>query len=90
MSKSLLLSTLTAAGLAFALGACDEQQASDSSSQPMQQQQGAMPSDQNGSVPATPESSEPQAMESDTMEPETMEPGASDTDGTMPESDTTQ
>lgn len=78
MTKSLLLSSLAAAGLAFALGACDEQQTSDNNSVPMQQQ-GAMPSDEYSTSPAMPESSEPQAMEpemegSDTMMPESETP----------------
>ena len=85
MTKSLLLSSLAAAALAFTLAACDEQQASDTSAVPLQQQ-GAMPADSGSSAPALPESSEPQALEpqttdpesmgSDTMEPGTTEPGA--------------
>jgi hypothetical protein len=55
MSKSLLFPAAAAAALALGLAACDEQQASESSPTPMQQQQGA--------APITPQSSEPPAME---------------------------
>ena len=43
MSKPVFLTPLAAAGLALGLAACDEQQAPDTSSEPMQQQQGAVP-----------------------------------------------
>ena len=58
MIKSTLFTTLAAAALALGLAACDEQQASDSQTQPTQQQQGAMPPAQDGGTMA-PESSEP-------------------------------
>ena len=75
MTKSLLLSSFAAATLAFALAACDEQQASDSStSVPMQQ--GAMPSEEGAAAPVMPESTEPKANETMPMEPETMAPEA--------------
>jgi hypothetical protein len=73
MPKSLLLSSLTAAGLAFALGACDEQQASDSAVEPMQQQ-GAMPSEENDAMPAATESMEPATPESGTTMPQSETP----------------
>lgn len=46
MKKSTLLATLTAAGLAFAVAACDQQQADsgDGATAPLQQQ-GAVPAD---------------------------------------------
>lgn len=49
MSKSLLFTAAAAAALALGLTACDEQQASENSTVPMQQQ-GAVPS--TGSAPA--------------------------------------
>ncbi len=76
MTKSLLLSSFAAASLAFALAACDEQQASDSSTSVPMQQQGAMPSEEGAATPAMPEASEPQMTEPQAMEPLPMEPEA--------------
>jgi len=71
MNRILLLSTLAAAGLALSVSACDEQQASDSSSVPMQQ--GAMPADNlDKAAPAAPEIMEPQPEE-----PSATQPGSS-------------
>ncbi len=76
MTKSLLLSSFAAATLAFALAACDEQQASDNSTSMPMQQQGAMPSQDGAAMPAMPEAGEPQASAPLPMAPETMEPEA--------------
>lgn len=75
MSKSLLLSSLAAAALAFGVVACEEQQATDSTAEPMQQQ-GAMPNDDSTGTPVMPESSEPQATEPYATVPDTTEPEA--------------
>src|SRR3546814_6317463 len=54
MTKSMLFTTLAAATLAFGLAACDEKQATDQSTPPMQQQ-GAVPhTDDSGSSPTAP------------------------------------
>lgn len=74
MKWSLILTSLAAGGLALSMAACDQQEASDSSSVPMQQQ-GAVPSDQE-TMPTAPAESESQALEpqedtgSDTMAPD--------------------
>jgi len=85
MSKSILFTTFAAAALAFGLAACDEQHASESSSAPMQQQQGAVPeagSDTGGtSTPMAPDSSEPSAAPQNMEQPEGSAP-----DSTMPDS----
>ncbi|MEQ8355515.1 MAG: hypothetical protein RH942_08255 [Kiloniellaceae bacterium] len=81
MSRSLLLSTLAAAAIALPLAACDQQDASDSTSVPMQQQ-GAAPSDSQGSTaPLAPEAMEPEAMEPEAMEPQNPAPGAAAPEG---------
>jgi hypothetical protein len=77
MSRSVVFTTLAASALALGLAACDEQQASDSSSVPMQQQ-GAVPSGES-SAPApmmTPDSGAAEPS----MQPETDQPedGAAD------------
>ncbi|MEO3431017.1 hypothetical protein AAFN88_19340 [Pelagibius sp. CAU 1746] len=75
MTKSLLLSSFTAASLALGLAACDEQQTSDSGSAVPMQQQGAMPSGE-GADPQTqqPQTQQPQASGTLPMEPETTAP----------------
>ena len=83
MSKSVLFTTFAAAALALGLAACDEQQASDTSPAPMQQQQGAVPEAGGAtggtSTPMTPEGSEPSAAPSEMEQPEGSAP-----DSTMP------
>lgn len=85
MNKLLLFSTLAAAGLGLAVSGCDQQQASDSSSVPLQQQ-GAVPSDAPVSTtPMAPQTSEPQAVAPEGMmpapaQPETMEPESAPSD----------
>src|SRR3546814_16807475 len=54
MTKSMLFTTLAAATLAFGLAACDEQQATDPSTPPMQQQGAVPPTDDSGSSPTAP------------------------------------
>lgn len=98
MTKPLLLTSLAAAALALSVSACDEQQANDSTSVPMQQQ-GAMPSDSGSGTTLAPQTSEPQAMEPqgtesdsmapgaatpEAMEPGTMQPGTEEPDGMQP------
>ncbi|WP_422367957.1 hypothetical protein [Pelagibius sp.] len=86
MRKATLTTTIAASALAFALAACDQQQADsgDVSSEPMQQQ---------GAVPESPAatSSEPSAVipgtaEPDSTQPEAMQPDAtgSDTQSDLP------
>ena len=82
MSKSVLFTTFAAAALALGLAACDEQQASESSPAPMQQQ-GAVPEGSSNtggtSTPMAPDSSEPSAAP-----PEMEQPEGSAPDSTMP------
>ncbi len=76
MNKLLLFSTLAAAGLGLAVSGCDQQQASDDSSVPLQQQ-GALPSDSTGSTtPMAPQTGEPQAVAPEGMTPEAAQPEA--------------
>ncbi|MGD1879303.1 MAG: hypothetical protein ACFB13_17590 [Kiloniellaceae bacterium] len=75
MTKSVLFTTLAAAALAVGLAACDEQQASENSSVPMQQQ-GAMPQ------PAEPDSRTPGAAP--TVQPGMVQPEADDSESTLP------
>jgi len=69
MMKSTLITSFAAAALALGLAACDEQQASDTATEPMQQQ-GAVPpaDDSTGTSPMTP-SSEPPAAQPPAVEP---------------------
>lgn len=67
MTKSTLFTTLAAAALALGLAACDEQQASNGS-EPLQQQQGAMPENNDNSTLA-PQSTEPSATQPPVEEP---------------------
>ncbi|MGF1592636.1 MAG: hypothetical protein ACFCUW_05115 [Kiloniellaceae bacterium] len=70
MSRSVIFTTLAASALALGLAACDEQQASDSSSVPMQQQ-GAVPSGESSApAPMTPESGAEPSMQPETEQPE--------------------
>src|SRR3546814_5199009 len=64
MTKSMLFTTLAAATLAFGLAACDEQQATDQSTPPMQQQGAVPPTDDSGSSPTAPTA--PQGTETPT------------------------
>ena len=76
MHRLFLLSTLAAAGIGLAVAGCDQQDASDSSSVPMQQQ-GAMPLDsQNSTSPMTPQTADPQYG----SEPEALQPDAAPAD----------
>ena len=84
MPKSLLLSSLAAAALAFTVAACDEQQASDTSAVPLQQQ-GAMPEDSGSSAPAMPETSEPQALDPQPLDPQPLEPQTMEPNSEQPE-----
>ncbi|WP_193370221.1 hypothetical protein [Pelagibius marinus] len=84
MTKSLLLSSFAAATVAFTLAACDEQQATDSSTSVPMQQQGAMPSGESAATPAMPEAGEPQAMEPQAMEPMPTEPETVTPEGEEP------
>jgi hypothetical protein len=86
MTKSLLLSSFAAAALALTVSACDEQQATDSTSAPVQQQ-GAMPDDSGSGATMAPQTSEPQAMEPQGMESDTMEPGAMEPETMEPRSE---
>ncbi len=72
MNRSLILTSLAAGGIALAMAACDQQEAAESSSVPMQQQ-GAMPTDsQTGSSTAPDEAGNdnmtPPADSSDTSQ----------------------
>lgn len=70
MSRSVVFTTLAASALALGLAACDEQQASDSSSVPMQQQ-GAVPSSESGAAaPMTPDSGAEPSMQPQSDLPE--------------------
>ncbi|NIA69187.1 hypothetical protein HBA54_11360 [Pelagibius litoralis] len=85
MKKTTLLATLTAAGLAFAVAACDQQQADssgDSSTAPLQQQ-GAVPAE-----PAT-EGVETNTAPADAAPSDSMET-MPQSDVPAPSSDTTQ
>lgn len=55
MKKSLTLTSLAAGGIALTMAACDQQEAAESSSVPMQQQ-GAMPSGSQSGAPAASDS----------------------------------
>ncbi|GAB4367470.1 MAG: hypothetical protein Kow00114_26180 [Kiloniellaceae bacterium] len=79
MTKSVVFTTIAAAALAFGLAACDEQQASETSSAPMQQQ-GAVPEAGSGTTaPMAPESGDPAAAPEGMQQPEGSEP-----DSTLP------
>jgi hypothetical protein len=87
MNRSLIFNTLAAGGLALTLAACDQQEAAESSSAPMQQQ-GAVPTDNQSGSPATPEESLPQATSPDSATPEgtggdTMTPPTDSSDTTQ-------
>lgn len=85
MTKSVLFTTFAAAALALGLAACDEQQASDRSSEPMQQQQGAVPQSDGGTtMPMAPDSGAPSAMPQEMEQPEGSAPGGAMPDSTMP------
>lgn len=73
MTKSILFTTFAAAALAFGLAACDEQQASDTSSVPMQQQ-GAVPEAGSTTAPMAPDSGSPAATPEETPQPDGSEP----------------
>ena len=85
MNRIFLLSTL-AAGLALTLSACDEQQATDSNSVPLQQQ-GAAPVDSTGSADPLqqPAAEESQVQPAGAAESETMEPLPDQPAATQPE-----
>jgi hypothetical protein len=83
MTKSLLATTLAAATVALALSACDQQEASDNSSVPLQQ--GAKPLDNGGTISpmapgggalpeAQPDMEQPETTPPEAMPPETMPP----------------
>lgn len=79
MTKSILFTTFAAAALAFGLSACDEQQASDTSSVPMQQQ-GAMPeAGSSTTAPMAPDGDNPAATPEATPQPE-----GSESESTLP------
>ena len=87
MNKLLLLSTLAAAGLGRAVSGCDQQEASDSSSVP-RQQQGAVPSDSTYSTtPMAPQAGEPQSVAPEGMTPETAQPEALEPESAPTDSD---
>lgn len=80
MRHATLFTTLAAAALALGLAACDEQQAGTESTEPMQQQQGAVPPapDSGSSTPTAPQGTESPSMTPPAEEPATPQPG---TDG---------
>lgn len=76
MNKLLLVSTLAVVGLGLAVSGCDQQESSDSSSAPLQQQ-GAVPSDSpGGTTPMAPDTSEPQATAPESLPPAPAQPEA--------------
>ena len=87
MNRSLIFTTLTAGGLALTLAACDQQEAAESSSVPMQQQ-GAVPTDNQTGSPTAPGASVPQATSPDSAAPngagsDTMTPPSDGSDTTQ-------
>lgn len=79
MMKSTLITSLAAAALALGLAACDEQQASDTTTEPMQQQ-GTMPPADSSPSPTAPQGNEPPAAQ-----PPAEEPTAPGTGSTTPQ-----
>lgn len=82
MRYTTLFTTLAAAALALGVTACDEQQAGNQSTEPMQQQQGAVPPapDSGGSMsPTAPQGTESPSMTPPAEDPSTSQPGTGGT-----------